>query len=58
MTQEELNYKNHCAANRLETLGTVSSERAWGTVREDYSLWLGLGLSSSRSCPIKSIPLE
>ena len=39
--------------------GPYVSERAWGTVREDYSpVWNGMGSDAARPCPLESLPLE
>ncbi len=39
--------------------GPYLSERAWGTVREDYSAdGTAWDLSSTRSCTFQGIPLE
>ena len=39
--------------------GPFLAERAWGTVREDYSNeWRCLELFPARSCPLACLPLE
>ena len=39
--------------------GPYLSERAWGTVREDYSPnGNGVGISAARPCSLQGVPLE
>ena len=38
--------------------GPYLSERAWGTVREDYTRRVRLGISSVRPRPLAHVPLE
>ena len=60
MTQEEIRLSESGARQKhWKRWGPYLSERAWGTVREDYSaVRKRLGIFLSRPGPLTRLPLE
>ena len=60
MTQEEIRLSESGARKKhWKRWGPYLSERAWGTVREDYSAdGDRMGIPASRSRPFACLPLE
>jgi len=59
MMKEEIRLPNHETQEALEAVGTNTlGERAWGTVREDYSPMATPGNTSRTTTPVHVFPLE